>query len=153
MRVGNPARAVDMIDEALQESRHCPAEPRCLDELGYLRAEALRQAGRTESAVAAYRSLNRPGATKAMRQNALYAAGLLERSLGRTSDARQSFQQALAVNPEGALAEETMAALLDIAKPGSSEARTSAERYLERYPHGLAATRARRILSEAPNAR
>jgi outer membrane protein assembly factor BamD (BamD/ComL family) len=124
-----------------------------VDELGYLRAEALRQAGRTEAAVAAYRSLNRPGATRAMRQNALYAAGLLEHNLGRDAEARQSFKQALAANPGGALAEEAMAGLMDLANPGSAEARKAAERYLARYPHGLAAARARRILSEAPGSR
>jgi ferric-dicitrate binding protein FerR (iron transport regulator) len=153
MRIGNPARAVDLVDEALGESRHCPVEPRCQDELGYLRAEALRQAGRTEAAVAAYRSLNRSGTTRAMRQNALYAAGLLERSLGRDEDAQQSFKQALAANPDGALAEESLAGLMDSAKPGSAQARATAERYLHRYPHGVAAARARRILSEAPGAR
>ncbi len=150
MRIGNPVRAVELVDEALVESRRCPTEPRCLDDLGYLRAEALRQAGRTEAAVAAYRALNRPGATRAMRQNALYAAALLERSLGREAEARQSFKQALSANPRGALAEEALAALMDLAKPGSAEARASAERYLEHHPRGLAAARARRILSEAP---
>lgn len=153
MRIGNSSRAIDLVDEALAESRRCPAEARCVDELGYLRAEALRQAGRTEAAVAAYRSLNRPGATRAMRQNALYAAGLLERSLGREAEARQSFKQALAANPSGALAEEAMAGLMDLAQPGSAEARKAAERYLGRYPHGLAAARARRILSETPGSR
>lgn len=153
MRIGTPARALDLVDVALEESRRCPAEPRCVDELGYLRAEALRQAGRTEAAVTAYRSLNRPGATRAMRQNALYAAGLLERSLGRDAEARQSFQQALVANPDGALAEEALTGLLDLARPGSADARKAAQSYLDRYPRGLAAARARRILSEAPGSR
>jgi hypothetical protein len=153
MRAGNPTRAVELVDEVLAKSGGCPPEVRCLDELGYLRAEALSRAGKTDAAVAAYRSLNRPGATRAMRQNALYAAGLLEHKLGRNSDARQSFEHALAANPGGALAEEALAGLLELAPPATPEARAAAERYLARYPHGMAATRARRILSEAPNVR
>ncbi len=153
MRGGNPARAVELVDDVLDKSVGCPPVVRCLDELGYLRAEALSKAGRTEAAVAAYRSLNRPGATLAMRQNALYAAGLLERKLGRISEARQSFEHALAANPGGGLAEEALAGLMELAPPGSPEARAAAERYLARFPHGMASARARRILSEAPNTR
>jgi ferric-dicitrate binding protein FerR (iron transport regulator) len=153
MRRGNPAHAIELVDEAIDRSGDCPAAARCLDELGYLRAEALRQAGRIEAAVAAYQALNRPGATRAMRQNALYAAGLLERRLGRSADARQSFEHALAANPDGVLAEEALAGLVELAQPGSAEARASAERYLARYPHGMAAARARRILSDAPGSR
>jgi ferric-dicitrate binding protein FerR (iron transport regulator) len=153
MRVGSPARALDLVDEAMGRAMDCPPEARCLDELGYLRAEALGQSGRVEAAVAAYRSLNRAGAPRAMRQNALYAAGLLERRLGRAEDARRSFEQALAVNPDGALAEEALANLVELADPASAEARTTAEHYLSRYPKGMAATRARRILSDAASNR
>lgn len=153
MRRGTPARAVELVDEILDKTTGCPPVVRCLDELGYLRAEGLSRAGRTEAAVAAYRSLNRPGATRAMRQNALYAAGLLERKLGRLPDARQSFEQALAASPDGGLAEESLAALLELAPAGAPEARAAAERYLARYPRGMAAARARRILSEAPRTR
>jgi hypothetical protein len=42
---------------------------------------------------------------------------------------------------------------VELAPPGSAEARASAERYLARYPHGMAAARARRILSDAPGSR
>lgn len=150
MRAGSPARAIELVDHAVEQSLACPAESRCLDELGYLRAEALRQAGKIEAAVAAYRSLNRPAAPRAMRQNALYAAGQLEAKLGRAADARQSFERAFAANPDGALAEEALAGLLDLAKPRSADARAAAQRYLARYPRGLAATRAQRVLSEAP---
>ena len=153
IRVGNAARAVGLVDEALEEFSGCPAETRCLGELGYLRAEALHQAGKIEAAVAAYRSLDRPGSTRAMRQNALYAAGLLERRLGRSADARQSFEHAFAANPDGALAEESLAGLLDLAQPGDAEARAHAERYLARYPKGMAAARARHLLSNAQSSR
>jgi tetratricopeptide (TPR) repeat protein len=155
MRRGKPAQAIERVEEALQmqKSGDCPAEPRCLDELGYLRAEALHQAGKIEAAVAAYRALNRSSATRAMRQNALYAAGLLERRLGRSADARQSFEQAFVADPDGALAEEALAGLLELPRPGSAEARAAAERYLTRYPHGVAAVRARRTLSDAPSSR
>lgn len=153
MRGDNPLRAVELVDDVLDKSGGCVPEVRCLDELGYLRAEALSRAGKTEAAIGAYRALNRPGATRAMRQNALYAAGLLERKLGRIPEARQSFEHALAANPEGGLTEEALAALLDLAPPASLESRAAAERYLARYPHGMAAARARRILSDAPSAR
>lgn len=153
MRAHNPARALELVDAALGQSGDCPAQARCTDELGYLRAEALRQAGKIEAAVAAYLALNRPGAPRAMRQNALYAAGLLEQRLGRSEDARQRFESAIAANPNGALAEEALAALLDLARPASPEARAAAERYLARFPQGVAAARARRILSDAPSSR
>lgn len=153
MRAGSPARAVEVVDEALGMAMDCSPGPRCLDELGYLRAEALRQAGRLEAAVTAYRALNRPGATRAMRQNALYAAAQLERRLGQTADARASLEHAYAAYPDGALAEEALAALLELLEPASADSRATAERYLGRYPQGMAATRARRILSGAPGAR
>jgi ferric-dicitrate binding protein FerR (iron transport regulator) len=153
MRVGNPARALELVDAAWNQTAGCPPETRCLDELGYLRAEALRQGGRIEGAIAAYRSLNRPGATRAMRQNALYAEALLERQLGRKTDARQSLEHAFLANPDGALAEEALAVLLDLVDPGSADARSTAERYLSRYPQGMAAARARRILADAPSSR
>jgi len=147
MRAGNLARAVELADEALGPAGDCSPGLRCLDELGYLRAEALRQEGRLDAAIAAYRSLNRPGATRAMRQNALYAAAQLERRVGRVADARQGFEHAYAVNPDGALAEEALAELLDLWAPTSAGARAAAERYLVFYPRGMAAARARRILS------
>jgi tetratricopeptide (TPR) repeat protein len=147
MRAGKPARAVELVDGELGRAKDCSPPGRCLDELGYLRAEALRQGGRLEAAVAAYRSLNRPGATRAMRQNALYAAAQLERRLGRAADARQSFEQAFTANPDGALGEEALAALLDLLEPATAAAHATAQRYLGRYPHGVAAARARRILS------
>jgi ferric-dicitrate binding protein FerR (iron transport regulator) len=153
MRVGNPGRALDLVEQALGQAADCPPEARCLDELGYLRAEPLQQAGRIEAAVAAYRSLNRPGATRAMRQNALYSQALLERRLGHAADARQSFERALAASPEGALAEESMAAWLELLDPASADARAVAGRYWKSFPHGVAATRSRRILSAAPGAR
>jgi hypothetical protein len=43
-----------------------------------------------------------------------------------------------------------MAALLEILEPASIDARVAADRYLKRYPHGVAVARARRILSAAP---
>jgi ferric-dicitrate binding protein FerR (iron transport regulator) len=147
MRAGNAGRAVELADDALGRSRDCALGLRCLDELGYLRAEALRQGGRLDAAVTAYQSLNRPGATRAMRQNALYAAAQIERKLGHVADARQGFEHAYAANPDGALAEEALAALIELGQPTSAEARAAAERYLAHYPQGMAAARARRILS------
>jgi ferric-dicitrate binding protein FerR (iron transport regulator) len=147
MRAGNHLRALEMVDEALAQVDRCLPTARCLDELGYLRAEALRQAGRLDGAVVAFKSLNRAGATRAMRQNALFAAAHLERRLGRNADARQSLERAYAANPDGALAEEALAGLLDLFDSTSAGAKAAAERYMARYPQGMAAARARRILS------
>jgi hypothetical protein len=152
MRAGEPTRAIGLVDEALTGATECAPAPRCLDELGYLRAEALRQAGRVEAAVAAYKTLNRTSATRATRQNALYAAAQLERGLGRATDARTSFERAYAVHPDGALAEEALAGLLELLDPASAQARATAESYLHRYPQGMAAAHARRILSGAARA-
>ena len=151
MRAGNPTRAIEVVDEALVKAVDCAPAARCLDELGYLRAEALRQAGRLDAAVTAYKSLNRGGATRAMRQNALYAAAQLERRLGRSEDARQTFERAYAAHPDGALSEEAMAAVLELLQGTDANARAAAERYLSRYPQGTAATRAKRILSGTPS--
>ena len=153
MRAGNPLRAIDIVDETLGKLDNCAPTSRCLDELGYLRAEALRQAGRLDGAVAAFKSLNRAGATRAMRQNALYAAAQLERKLGRSEDARQSLERAYAANPDGALAEEALAGLVELLESPGVDARAAAERYLARFPQGMAAARARRILSGTPAVR
>ena len=150
MRAANPLHAIEIVDEALGKVENCAPTSRCLDELGYLRAEALRQAGRLDGAVTAFKSLNRAGATRAMRQNALYAAAQLERKLGRGEDARQSLERAYAANPEGALSEEALAGLLDLVEGTGVDAKTAAERYLDRFPQGMAAARARRILSGTP---
>jgi hypothetical protein len=147
MRTGNPLRAIEVVDEALDKAADCAPTSRCLDELGYLRAEALRQAGRLDAAVAAFKSLNRAGATRAMRQNALYAAAQLERRQGRVDDARQSLERAYAANPDGALSEEALAGLFDLLEATGGDARAAAERYLSRFPQGAVAARARRILS------
>jgi TolA-binding protein len=150
MRAGSPLRAIDIVDEAVGKLEHCARTSSCMDELGYLRAEALRQAGRLQAAVTAFKSLNRAGATRAMHQNALYAAAQLERRLGRVEDARQSLERAYAAYPDGALSEEALAGLLDLLDGSGNQARAMAERYLARYPQGMAAARARRILSATP---
>ena len=153
MRAGNPLRAIDIVEETVGKFENCASSSRCLDELGYLRAEALRQAGRLDGAVTAFKSLNRAGATRAMRQNALYAAAQLERKLGRSEDARQSLERAYAAYPDGALSEEALAGLLEQVESGGADARAVAERYLARFPQGMAAARARRILSGTPSVR
>ena len=147
MRAGSPLRAVDIVDEALGKAEDCAPTSRCLDELGYLRAEALRQSGRLDGAVAAFKSLNRASATRAMRQNALYAAAQLEQKLGRSEGARQSLEHAYAAYPDGALSEEALAGLLELLESTGEDARAVAERYLARFPKGVAAARAQRILS------
>ena len=153
MRASHPMHAIAIVEETLRKFENCAPTSRCLDELGYLRAEALRQAGRLDGAVTAFKSLNRAGATRAMRQNALYAAAQLERKLGRSEEARQSLERAYAAYPDGALSEEALAGLLELFEGGDADARAVAERYLARFPQGMAAARARRILLGTPSVR
>ena len=92
MRGGGPERALRQIADARRELRATEATceggaAACEDELRYLNAEALNQAGRLDDAVAAYRALDRRGAPSAMRQNALYAAAQIERRQGHLAAA------------------------------------------------------------------
>jgi anti-sigma factor RsiW len=121
----------------------------CRDELGYLRAEALRLMGRLEDAVAAYRALDRAAAPPTMRQNALYAAAQLERRLGRLGAARVDYEGALIAFPAGPLREEAMLGALESAdRTGDGDAAlAAARRYLAAFPRGIGANEARRIES------
>src|SRR5262249_29721779 len=86
LRGGDPERALRMIAHARRAAHggdaSCAGAGACDDELRYLHAEALNQAGRLDDAVAAYRALDRRNAPSAMRQNALYAAAQIERRQG-----------------------------------------------------------------------
>jgi tetratricopeptide (TPR) repeat protein len=147
MRAGQPLRALHLLDDRGQVDT-TQASQRCRDEIGYLRAEALRAAGRLRDAIAAYVRLDRHGAEPAMRQNALFAAGELEERLGRHAAAYQRFESALAVAPSGGLREEAMAGAMHAAWAARDAklARPAAERYLGVYANGSAAHRARQIL-------
>jgi len=152
MRGGGSSRALRQIAEARRELR--AAGPRCEesasaceDELGYLHAEVLNQAGRLDDAVAAYRALDRRGAPAAMRQNALYAAGQIERRQGRPAAAASDFERALAAAPRGALREDALVGAMESAQAAGQVARARglAGRYLYEYPRGLAAPAAERL--------
>ncbi len=120
----------------------------CEDELGYLRAEALRGAGRIDAAIAAYHRLDRRSAPPAMRQNALYAAAELEARRGRAARARTDYERALAAAPRGALGAESLLGAAESARSsGDGTAAVSlARRYLDEFPAGLGVARARRIV-------
>jgi len=109
MRARRYEQALEALKPALHERACAPRVSACRDELGYLDAEALRQSGQLEAAVAAYKALARKGAPPARRQNALYAAAQLERDLGRVDAARADFLAAHAAAPTGALADEALA--------------------------------------------
>ena len=119
----------------------------CADELGYLRAEALRLSGRLDAAVSAYKALDRRGAPAPMRQNALYAAAQLEQRQGRAERARADYERALAAAPAGALREEALLGALESAAAGGDGAGAAAlaRRYLEAFPGGIGAATARRL--------
>jgi hypothetical protein len=131
-----------------------PARAACLDDLRYLRAEALRLDGRLDQAAATYRALDRVSAPAAMRQNALYAAGQIEQRRGRPRVALADFERALAVAPRGALREEAMLGAMETAAAlGEGDAaRAAARRYLAGYPDGRGAAAARRLAGGAGSA-
>ena len=155
MRGGGSERALRQIADARRELR--AAGPRCErsagaceDELGYLHAEALNQAGRFDDATAAYRALDRRGAPAAMRQNALFAVAQIERRQGRMAAAAADFERALAAAPRGALHEDALVGAMESARAAGegARARALATRYLREFPHGLAAPAARRLAGD-----
>jgi outer membrane protein assembly factor BamD (BamD/ComL family) len=155
MRGGGADRALRQIADARRDLR--AAGPRCErsagaceDELGYLNAEALNQAGRLDDAATAYRALDRRGAPAAMRQNALYAAAVIERRQGRPAAAAADFERALAAAPRGALHEDALVGAMESARVAGDEARARglAARYLRDFPRGLAARAARRLAGD-----
>lgn len=155
MRAGDLRRALRQLGAVARPLRAAHASESCnragvaacQDELGYLRAEALRGAGRVDAAIAAYRRLGGRAQPAAMRQNALYAAAELESRRGHSARARADYQRALAAAPRGALAGESMLGAMDSAASlGDHTAAASlARRYLAGFPAGLGAARARRI--------
>jgi len=156
MRKGDQPRALRLISDGDRAAREAAARcgaaiVACRDELGYLHAEALNQAGRAEEAIAAYRALDRRSAPAAMRQNALYAAAQLERQRGWTGRAQADYQRALAASPRGALAEEALVGAMESAHGAGedAQARAFAARYLRSFPGGLATESARRLLGGA----
>ncbi len=146
MRVRQYGQALDLLAPS-RAATDCELRVSCGDELGYLRAEVLRLSGHTEAAVTAYKALDRRGAPATTRQNALYAAGQLERRLGRYAAARQDYEAALAAAPAGALREEAMLGAMEAAEKDGDDldARAAAQRYLAEFPTGLGAERARAI--------
>ena len=153
MRKDDAPRALRALGDGDREAREatsrCGASmAACRDELGYLRAEALNQAGRAGDAIVAYRALDRRGAPAAMRQNALYAAAQLERQRGASARARVDYERALAAAPGGALGEESLVGAMETAHAAGEDARARAfaARYLRSFPGGQARQSAQRLL-------
>jgi tetratricopeptide (TPR) repeat protein len=152
MRSGDAARALRLIAAGSHDARD--PDPTCAssliaceDELRYLRAEAFRQEGALDEAVAAYHQLARRVAPAAMRQNALYAAAQIEQRQGQKVQAHRDYERALGAAPEGALREEALAGSMESAAAlgEAPRARQLARRYLETYPGGLRVGTARRL--------
>ena len=152
MRSGDAARALRLIAAGSHEARDpdgsCASSlSACEDELRYLRAEAFRQEGSLDEAIAAYHQLDRRGAPAAMRQNALYAAAQIEQRRGRKAQAHSDYEKALGAAPEGALREEALVGSMESAAAlgHRAQARQLARRYLETFPSGLRVATARRL--------
>jgi outer membrane protein assembly factor BamD (BamD/ComL family) len=155
MRGGDAERALRIVTDARRAGNDvdagCGGGARaCEDELRYLHAEALNQAGRLDDAVTAYRALDRKGAPSAMRQNALFAAAQIEKRTGRLTAASADFERALAAAPRGALYEEALVGAMETAGAtgDGARARAFAARYLGEFPRGLAAPAARRFVGD-----
>jgi hypothetical protein len=158
MRGGETERALRLVADAQRAARgggdaSCPGGAgACEDELRYLHAEALNQAGRLDDAVAAYRALDRRAAPSAMRQNALYAAAQIERRQGHLTAAAADFELASAAAPRGALREDALVGAMESARAAGDRrrARALAARYLDEFPRGLGAAAARKLTSDPP---
>jgi ferric-dicitrate binding protein FerR (iron transport regulator) len=156
MRAGNAGHALRLVEGAMAARLDCadasPGASSCHDELRYLRAEALRQDGRFDAAVTAYKALDHRGAPAAMRQNAFYAAAQLEQRLGQPAAARADFERAFAAAPAGALREEALMGAMDSAAAAGETGRAAdlAARYLAAFPAGLGVTRAHALAASRP---
>ena len=154
MRAGESERALRLLADARRArsgDASCGSSAgACDDELRYLHAEALNQAGRFDEAVASYRALDRKGAPAAMRQNALYAAAQIERRQGHLTSAAADFERAAAAH--GALHEEALVGAMESARAAGDapRARALAARYLEEFPRGLGAPAARKLVGDGP---
>jgi anti-sigma factor RsiW len=120
----------------------------CLDELQYLRAEALRLTGRLPAAVTAYHALDRSSATATTRQNALFAAAELQRRLGRLPAALRDYQRAHAVAGAAGLREEALLGVMETAEAlgDAPRALAAARQYVASYPSGHGTPRARSLI-------
>jgi tetratricopeptide (TPR) repeat protein len=152
MRSGDAARALRLIAARSHDARDPDATcasslTACEDELRYLRAEAYRQEGELDEAIAAYHQLDRHGSPAAMRQNALYAAAQIEQRQGHKVKAHSDYEKALGAAPEGALREEALVGSMESAAAlgDTARARQLARRYLAAFPSGLRVATARRL--------
>ena len=117
------------------------------DEL-LLLGDAARLSGHADHAAYAYQSLRRRFAGSAAAAQAAFNLG----RLGTQGDAKRWFETYLAEQPSGPLAEAALGRLFEaeVQRGGAAGARDLARRYLERYPRGAHADKARTVLAASP---
>lgn len=121
-----------------------PSEPASPDPAALLaQADAHRRAGRLGDASAVLEAFLRAHGDDVRAASAAFTLGRVRRQLGRHVDAAHAFARAHAEAPDGPLAEDSLAheALSWSAAGDRARAASAAERYLDRYPVGLHASR------------
>jgi transmembrane sensor len=136
---------------AYQAARGAGFERECsgagADEL-LLLGDAARLSGHADHASYAYRNLRARFAGSAAAAQAAFNLG----RLGTDGDAKRWFETYLAERPSGPLAEAALGRLFEteVQRGGAASARDLARRYLERFPGGAHADKARRVLGALP---
>lgn len=127
--------ATDMANERAASALAPSSKSPSVDEL-LTRADAARAAGRLSEAAELLRGVIARRPSAAQTSNAAFMLARVERGRGRHASAAQAFEQCAAFG--GTLASEALAeaAASWLSAGEHSRARSAAQRYVQRYPHG-----------------